>query len=122
MSELKEFTRSAAHIDRPHSLWAAALGTGRSIQTCNVWADSARKIEQLPSFGSGEGKAAMEREEISAIVTMSAYGKMAGIKVCHFHTYLEVMGLYTFTLTGDKTSYPNMVVVKTCLLHLSTSR
>ena len=33
---------TTANIGRPHSLWRAALGTGRSTLTRSVWADSAR--------------------------------------------------------------------------------
>ena len=55
-----------AHIDRPHSLWTAALGTGRNTLTCSVWVDSVCYMNSCSnsvtaSLGGGGGKAAAER-------------------------------------------------------------
>ena len=67
-----------AHIGRPHSLWRAALDTGRSTLSFSVWARLSPlpehigvTKEQTPFFGSGGGR--VEGEKINATDKFLAY-------------------------------------------------
>ena len=102
-----------AHIDRSHWLWTATLGTGRSILSCNVWADSARYVSNCSKWVAALIKGSKDKhgdgEEISFTITKLSYWKAVGVKSCC--SPMTVGGYGTsLTLFGDRQAVASRAV------------